>query len=267
MPQSFHSRLSSASRSVLLASLTMGALASCGPAPAPTGINDPKEAENREVHEANKAVDKFFVRPVSEGVSHVQPGPLRRGLSNFAKNLAVPNDIVNNILQLRLGKAVENTVRFAVNSTLGLGGLVDVSTAAGLPEQPTDFGETLHVWGFGEGNYVELPVLGPSTERDMFGRIGDLVLDPIWYVLPTGEALAAYGLVVVDDLNYRDRYKSTIDSILYESADSYAQARLLYLQNRRYTLGQTTSSDGANGFEDPYADDSFIDPYEDSNGN
>ena len=166
-----------------------------------------------------------------------------------------------------LQKAVENTVRFAVNSTLGLGGLVDVSTAAGLPEQPTDFGETLHVWGFGEGNYVELPVLGPSTERDMFGRIGDLVLDPIWYVLPTGEALAAYGLVVIDDLNYRDRYKSTIDSILYESADSYAQARLLYLQNRRYTLGQTTSSDGANGFEDPYADDSFIDPYEDSNGN
>lgn len=267
MPQSKYLRLPLDPRHLVLLSAALAGLASCGPASVPTGINDPREAENREVHEFNKSIDRALVRPVSVGVSDAQPGPLRQGLSNFASNLAVPNDIVNNVLQLRLGKAVENTVRFALNSTLGFGGLVDVASAAGVPEQPTDFGETLHVWGFGEGNYVELPVIGPSTERDMFGRIGDLVLDPIWYVLPTGEALAAYGLVVVDDLNYRDRYSATIDSVLYDSADSYAQARLLYLQNRRYTLGQAPSSDGADGFEDPYADDSFIDPYEDSNGN
>jgi phospholipid-binding lipoprotein MlaA len=238
--------------------LGLALLAACGPSPAPEGINDPLEENNRAMHQFNKAVDRGVVRPSAFTYGDTAPGPLRQGISNFADNLAVPGHVVNNILQGRPGKALENTGRFVVNTTLGVGGLFDPATGMGIEGDPTDFGETLHVWGAGEGNYVELPFIGPSTERDMIGKGVDIVLDPFWFILPTTEAYYALGIQVADALNDRDRYSATIDSILYESADSYAQARLLYLQNRRFELGQTTT-DGESG--------DFVDPYEDPYGN
>ena len=157
---------------------------------------------------------------------------------------------MNNILQLRLGKAVENTLRFAINSTIGIGGLFDPASAAQVYGKPTDFGETLHVWGVPEGNYVELPLLGPSTDRDALGKVVDIALDPLKLIFPDSGSLpliAKVGAKIAD----RGRYSETVDSILYDSADSYAQARLLYLQNRRFELGQAPSDES---FEDPYAE-------------
>lgn len=247
------------SKPARLAVLGLALLASaCGPAAVPSGITDPNEAHNREVHAFNRGVDRALLRPTANTYSNILPEPIEDGVSNFAQNLDAPGDVVNNVLQLRLGKAAENTLRFAINSTLGIGGLFDPATAMGVAGDPTDFGETLHVWGAPEGEYAEVPFIGPTTGRDTVGLIVDVALNPVRLALPNPESYYATGAKVASGLSNRARYGDTVDSILYESADSYAQTRLLYLQNRRFELGQT-SGDAATGFEDPYAD--FEDPY------
>lgn len=245
-----------------------GLLSACAATPDATGINDPFEPANRKVHAFNKGVDRALVGPASKGYGIV-PEPLKRAVGNVADTLDLPGDIANNLLQLRLADAGQNSLRLAMNLTFGLGGLFDISTEIGMPGKPTDFGETLHVWGVGEGPYMELPLAGPSTARDTVGMVADIALNPVRLALPTKEANAATIIKLFSRLGDRDRFSATVDSLLYESADSYAQARLLYLQNRRFQLGRTAggagSSDG--GFIDPYADgaseDAFIDPYED----
>jgi phospholipid-binding lipoprotein MlaA len=227
----------------------LAGLAACGPAPAPQGINDPYETENRATHAFNVAMDRNILKPLSAGMGS---GPVSTGIGNFADNLGTPGDVVNNVLQVRLGRATHNTLRFAINSTIGLGGIFDPATAMGVTEKKTDFGETLHVWGVEEGAYVELPLLGPSTQRDALGSVVDLALDPMNYLLPRPESYVGTMAKLAAKLGDRGRYSATVDSILYESADSYIQARLLYLQNRRYELGQTSGESAS--FEDPYED-------------
>ena len=246
-------------------------LAGCATPSGPDAINDPFEPANRKVHGFNKGVDRALVGPASKGVGIV-PEPVKRGISNLADTLSLPGDIANNLLQLRVADAGQNTLRLATNLTFGLAGLLDVSTELGLQGKPTDFGETLHVWGVGEGPYLELPLAGPSTVRDTVGMIVDTALDPVSQALPVREANAAAMIRLFSRLGDRDRFSTTVESILYDSADSYAQARLLYLQNRRFTLSRGKTGGGADaaddtGFIDPYADapsdDGFIDPYED----
>jgi len=235
-------------------------LAGCGGQTGPGGINDPYEPTNRKIHEFNKRVDSAFLSPASEGYG-VVPEPLKRAVGNVADTLDLPGDIANNLLQLRLADAGQNTLRLATNLTFGVAGLFDFSTAIGLQGKPTDFGETLHVWGVGEGPYMELPLAGPSTARDTAGSVVDIALNPVRLALPRKEANAATLLKFFSRLGDRDRFSETVESILYDSADSYAQARLLYLQNRRFELGQAEAA-GAGG-QAAAADDSFIDPYED----
>ncbi len=232
-------------------------LTACGPAPQATGINDPLEPMNRAVHGVNKGLDTVILRPGSEAYG-VVPGPVRQGVSNVADTLDLPGDMANHLLQGRLDKATTNFLRFGVNVVFGLAGTMDVATAAGMPRDKTDFGETLHVWGVGEGPYVELPGFGPSTARDAVGTVVDFAMNPVSRATSGNEAAAATAAKVLARLNDRKRYSNTVDSILYDSADSYAQARLLYLQNRRFELSRGVApADGA------AADDGFIDPYED----
>jgi phospholipid-binding lipoprotein MlaA len=238
--------------------LAAGLLSACGGTPGADGINDPFEPANRKVHAFNKGVDRVLVGPASKGYGIV-PEPAKRVVGNLAETLDLPGDIANNLLQLRLADAGQNTLRLATNLTFGIGGLFDFSTAIGLPAKPTDFGETMHVWGVGEGPYMELPLAGPSTLRDTVGMAVDIAFDPVRAILPTKEANAATLLKLFSRLGDRDRFSETVDSILYDSADSYAQARLLYLQNRRFELGQGRNAPG----EDGASDDGFIDPYED----
>ena len=231
--------------------LVMLSLAACGPAPAPSGINDPREAQNREVHELNKSIDRALVNPASNAYGEI-PGPLRQGVQNFAGNLDLPGDVVNGLLQGRPKNALDSTLRFVINSTVGLAGLFDPAKAIGISGKTTDFGETLHVWGFAEGAYGELPLIGPSTTRDTTGRIVDAALNPLRLLLPSKEASVATFASTASRLGDRYKFGNTVDSILYDSADSYAQERLLYLQNRRFELGQTTNEDEQ--FFDPYKD-------------
>ncbi|MGL4239323.1 MlaA family lipoprotein [Tabrizicola sp.] len=238
--------------------LAAGLLSACAGGPAPSGINDPFEPTNRQIHAFNKGVDRALVGPASKGFG-VVPEPAKRVVGNLADTLDLPGDIANNLLQFRLADAGQNTLRLGVNLTFGVGGLFDFSSALGLEGQPTDFGETLHVWGVGEGPYLELPLVGSSTTRDAVGMVVDVALDPVRNILPDDEATAATVIRILSRLGDRDRFSDTVDSILYESADSYAQARLLYLQNRRFELGQEAgATDGAGA-----SDDDFIDPYED----
>lgn len=250
-----------AGAAILAASLAAG-LAGCGPAPIESGINDPFEAHNRQVHSLNKRVDRALLGPGSQAYGTAVPEPVRQGVQNVASNLDMPRMVVNDILQGRVEDAVANSFRFAVNSTFGLAGLLDPATDMGLNARDTDFGETLHVWGLREGRYLELPLLGPSTERDAAGKVADFALNPLRYAAPTAERNAITGLSVFSRFGDRYRFSGTVESILYESADSYAQARVLYLQNRRFQLGGTEGT-GNDIYADPYSEaaDPYADPY------
>lgn len=221
---------------------------------APEGqINDPYEATNRRVHAFNVGLDQNVVRPLTaplrSGDEAKKPNVAMIALMNFGANLSLPGKVVNNVLQGRPEPAVKNTFRFLINSTLGFGGLADPASADfGLPEMDTDFGETLYVWGVPEGAYLELPVLGPSTERDAIGKVVDWVIDPLDRVLNKDQARLASGAKIGAKLAKRARFGGTVDSVLHDSADSYSQARLLYLMHRRHELGQEAET------IDPYAE-------------
>jgi phospholipid-binding lipoprotein MlaA len=231
---------------VLIAGVLAG-LAGCAAPPPGAEINDPYEQVNRQVHDFNIGVDRNFLRPAGQ-VAAAAPVFVTGPVVNFSNNVSLPGTVVNNVLQGDIGGTVTNTVRFLLNSTVGVLGLFDPAGAIGITEVKTDFGETLAVWGVGEGPYVELPLLGPSTARDALGQVVDFALDPLSQVglqqqIDYG-TYARIGEKIID----RGQFGDTLDSILYDSADSYAQARLIYLQNRRFELGEA-------------ATDAYIDPY------
>jgi phospholipid-binding lipoprotein MlaA len=233
-------------------------LTACGAAALPGEgvINDPSEDQNRAMFDFNVAVDRTIMRPVSVGAGTILPEPARRGVGNFASNLDQPRYVLNNLLQLRFEAALQNTWRFAINSTVGLGGLLDPASSLGLYEVDTNFGETLHVWGAPEGAYVVLPILGPSTSRDTVGIVVDRAMNPVRFFIPTPESYYLNAANIGSAVDTRYRFGATIDELYYESADGYAAARILYLSNRRFRLRGEAQDD----YFDPYTD-----AYEDPN--
>nr|WP_245770669.1 VacJ family lipoprotein [Roseovarius azorensis] len=230
---------------------------------APTqDIFDPYEQSNRDVHQFNRSLDRAFVRPVAKGYSAAIPDDIETVIGRVSQNLSLPSDIINNMLQLNMRGAIQDTARFVVNSTVGLGGTFDPASEMGMAAPTnTDFGETLHVWGAREGAYVELPVLGPSTERDTWGLAVDLFTNPLTYILDSPENLIGTAAGVASGLSNREKFSDTIDQILYESADSYAQSRSIYLQNRRFKLGGTSGSVYDDPYDTPAPSEVLEDPY------
>ncbi|WP_210529218.1 MlaA family lipoprotein [Rubellimicrobium arenae] len=233
--------------------LVLPILAGCTAAPPPTGINDPYEGFNRQVHALNKSMDRAVLRPLGRAAATAPEGSLQP-VVNFSNNAGLPGAVVNNLLQGDLGGAGTNTLRFVVNTTVGVLGLLDPAGAIGLKEAETDFGETLAVWGVPEGAYLELPAFGPSTERDAAGRVVDFVLDPLDRLgdVPGPVQDYAFPAKVGEQVVERGQLGDVMDDVLYNSADSYAQARLIYLQNRRYELGQTPSATDEDYYFNPY---------------
>jgi phospholipid-binding lipoprotein MlaA len=215
------------------------------------GIYDPYEKQNRQIHEFNKSIDKALVRPAALGYTSIIPDEIEDSVSNFSRNLSSPSIIVNSLLQGDLNGAGVGTFRFTMNSTIGFLGLFDpASIFFDIQEHDADFGETLYVWGVGEGAYLELPFLGPSNQRDTVGMLVDFFTNPLSYVgLDSPEKYFGAGSRVARGLSSRGRYSDAVDSILYESADSYSQARLMGTQNRRFELGD----ENANVEADPFA--------------
>ncbi|CUH78413.1 VacJ family lipoprotein [Tropicibacter naphthalenivorans] len=215
-----------------------GACSVPGPNEAPDGIWDPYEASNRKIHAFNTGVDEKLLRGSGQGLSNAVPQDVRIVVGNFVDTTSLPKTVVNQVLQGRLGDATKNTLRFSINATMGFAGIFDVAADLGLPQDETDFGETLAVWGVPEGAYMELPLYGPSTERDTAGTVVDFFTNPLDYVLTTPQKRFKTGAWIFDEVQDRGQYSDTVDSVLYESADSYAQLRLMYLQNRRFELGE-----------------------------
>ena len=235
----------------LMVAAACALVAGCAAPPPAQPHFDPDEAQNRQIHAFNRSIDQAVLRPASGAYGGAIPQPVRQGVANFAGNLDAPGDALNSLLQGRPGPAAENVLRFAINTTVGIGGLFDPARALGIEGRRTDFGETLHAWGVPEGAYQELPFLGPSTDRDTVGTMVDIAINPVRLLLPRREGNLATVARVGSRLGDRYQFGETFDSVLYESADSYAQARLLYLQNRRFALGQTAAEDD---FIDPYAE-------------
>lgn len=233
----------------LSACLVTALLAGCSVPDEPVEVHDPYEPANRIVHATNKAADTVFFRPLSQAYGVVVPSPVRRSLSNASANLSGPRNVVNDFLQGNAEDAGHNLMRFLVNSTVGVFGLFDPASGSfGLEARDTGFADTLAVWGAQEGAYLELLLFGPSTERDAFGQFVDILTNPLDAVVDEGPEVAA-ATTVPSVLNSRFELADTVDGILYESADSYAQLRLFYLESRRFQLSGQTSAENA---FDPY---------------
>jgi phospholipid-binding lipoprotein MlaA len=211
-------------------------VSACAGAPrdAALPISDPNEKANREVLAANQRI----LGPISEGVRAAVPGPVHDRLHDLNANLKEPRILVNNMLQLRFDAAARTTSRFVLNSTLGIGGLVDVAGRNGIAQQSGDFGQTLFVWGVSEGPYVVQPYLGPATLRDAVGSVVDMVANPVgWLVgmqvaLTTTQVAVTAGTTSVDAVDRLGQLKTAEDA----SIDFYSFVRSSYYQMRRAEL-------------------------------
>jgi len=215
-------------------------------------IFDPYERTNRAVHGVNKVIDRAIFRPASTGYVTIFPPSVVTSFTHFSQYLSLPGDIVNALLQGDLRTAGNATMRFLINTTvIGLG---DPATDFEIPPVDTDFGETLHVWGFKPGAYIELPLLGPSNTRDAVGIVVDLFTNPISMASnPPIDNLGLYA-EVLERMDSRGNFSDTVDSILHESADSYAQSRIIFTQNRRFELEGDNPDAYLDPYDDPYAE-------------
>jgi phospholipid-binding lipoprotein MlaA len=192
-------------------------------------INDPYEAANRKSLAVNQAVFGTIAR----GYDAVTPPPIRQGLSNVSANLREPRIFANEILQLRFGASAKTAGRFVVNSTFGIGGVFDVATSGNLPKQSGDFGQTLFVWGVGDGPYLFSPFLGASTARDTVGFVVDAAGSPVGWTL--GGAFgdpALFGLAGLGFVTQVDQFKQDKEG----SIDFYTFLRSSYYRSRRAQL-------------------------------
>lgn len=210
--------------------------------------NDPFEKINRRVHSFNLVLDRSILRPAALTYVSVVDQDIQNVVSNVSDNLSTPGDVANNILQGDLESAVKNSLKFVINSTIGLGGLAKPAEQFGINGKGGDFGQTLHVWGVPEGPFIVVPAFGPSTGRDVVGILGDLSLDPVGPLMSEQARVFSFGIRAADVLGKRGNYSTSLDSILYGSADSYEQMKIIYLQARRFELDGTQEDD----YFDPY---------------
>lgn len=197
---------------------------------SPYEPRDPLEKINRPIYDFNMKADKYVLRPVAKGYATVTPDPVQEGITNFFSNLFYPTVFINDFLQGKFAQGGRDLGRFLMNSTLGLAGFLDVATPNGLPKNNEDFGQTLGKWGVGEGWYLMLPILGPSTNRDLVGGVGDHWTQVMTYL---DNATFEDGLIVMaaDGINTRANLLDS-DSILEQQLDPYIFLRTAYLERR-----------------------------------
>ncbi len=216
--------------------------------------NDPLEPLNRTLFEINRGLDKVIFRPIAEVYRDVVPSGLRDGVHNAVNNLRTPNIFVNDMLQGEWKRGSESARRFTINSLAGAGGLVDVMAmdtdeGSGPVEfHNEDFGQTLAVWGVGEGPYLVLPILGPSSPRAVVGLVADFFLDPVSYIgNDATRARMSISRLLARGIDVRSRNIDTIDEIERSSIDFYAAVRSLYRQDRAAEI----SNGAAEAFPSP----------------
>lgn len=214
-------------------------------------ISDPFEGGNRVVMSVNEGIDKAVLEPVARGYRYVAPKPVRQSVRNFLRNLKSPVIMGNQLLQGDLEGFANATGRLVINTLLGVGGLFDVADMGGIPYESEDFGQTLAVWGVGNGPYVVIPLLGPSTVRDGTGMLVDSFADPVRiYMFSHDLEWLHYTRVGVGIIDTREEYLDIIDDLRRNSFDYYAAVRSAYYQ-RRQALVKDMDPSTASGPEIP----------------
>ena len=194
--------------------------------------NDPAEGVNRAIFKANLAADHAVMRPVAQAYTEHVPDVVQTGIHNIVQNLKEPAVALNDLLQGNVKHAWESAQRLAVNTTVGAAGMVDVAAKWGLPPHKADFGQTLAVWGVGEGPFVELPLLGPSNPRDAVGTVVDLALNPLNFVGGAPATIAGATTGGANFVDARAQHLQDLDALERNSLDYYAALRSVYRQHR-----------------------------------
>lgn len=231
-------------------------------------INDPIEPINRAVFEFNRGLDTMVLRPVATFYKAMTPPPLQVYVNNFLSNLKAPVILLNDVLQGESDRAADTFARFAINTTVGILGFGDPATDMGYARHGEDFGQTLGVWGAGEGPYLVLPVFGPSNPRDVVGKVVDVLTDPIWhYAQNVDREYIPNQRAVADAVNFRAVNLEEINDLQNTSLDYYAAVRSLYRQVRADEISNGTApmnnglpSMSKNGLPTLYSMDAMDDP-------
>ena len=205
-------------------------------------VKDCFEGVNRGIFAFNKALDDIIVEPIATGYRKL-PSPIRTGTSNVLSNLSLLSTIPNNVLQGDLGLAGKNTSRLLINSTLGILGLFDPASHIGLNNyEKEDYGQTLARWGVGEGCYIVLPVLGPSTARDTIASSANFFGGDAWYNVTVKNDTNYfkdsdyYTSKVTGGVDFRAKNYDSIENLEQNSLDFYASVKSLYLQDRQQKI-------------------------------
>ena len=212
-------------------------------------VPDPLEAFNRKIFWFNDKLDTYFLEPVATVYDSIIPDPAQRGVNNFFANLKTPVNFLSDVVQLEFGKAGIATVRFLVNTSAGIGGILDVAKEIGLERDNQDFGSALGHWGVGTGPYLVLPVIGPSSIRDGFGLIVDAVAHPTFYLsyvdMPNRTRnIIKFGARGLEVIQTRADLLEAIKTAKEGSVDYYTFVRSSYSQRRKAMIR------GELGFED-----------------
>jgi phospholipid-binding lipoprotein MlaA len=223
----------------LAASLALGACST--PSPESLAQNDPWEKTNRDIFDFDVKLDHAVARPIAQGYRAVVPEPAREGVHNFLTNLNSPVILANDVLQGDGDKAGDTLGRIVINSTVGIGGLIDVASKIGIPYHENDFGITAGKGGVAEGSYLVLPFAGPKPPRDLVGTVVDVAFDPLTYATFHGSdtwMVVRYGMGVLDS---RTAQLDTVETIERSSIDFYATTRNLYRQSRNAKINEGKS--------------------------
>ncbi len=213
-------------------------------------VADPIEGVNRGIFAFNNVVDNALLEPVAKGYRAAVPKPARTGIRNVLHNLKSPTIVANGLLQGNVTMAANDMTRFLANTLLGLGGLIDIAGAEGVRYHEEDFGQTLAVWGAGNGPYLVLPLYGPSTLRDTAGLAVDSYTDPLnLWLRNTDRDGGYYGRMAVSAVDKREELLDVLSDLKKNSVDYYAAVRSAYVQRRQSLIhGQTASEN--QGYED-----------------
>ena len=226
------------------------------PSFAETRPADPYEGYNRAVSRFNDQADRYIFAPVARGYRKVTPQPVRTGISNFFNNLRDVVSFGSNILRLDIKRASEDLVRVGINTTFGLGGLIDIAGAGGIPDNKNTLGDTFATWGWKNSNYFVMPVFGPSTVRDALGT-GITTVYPhknIVFHTPAGR----WGTTAVSAVNTREGLLDLTDGLDDAAIDKYSYTRDLYMKVRARQTGATL----AEGTEDNIDIDEWVESSE-----
>tara|TARA_B100001079_G_scaffold57669_1_gene48384 strand:- start:2003 stop:2719 length:717 start_codon:yes stop_codon:yes gene_type:complete len=205
-------------------------------------VNDPFENLNRKTFEFNEKMDEKIAKPIAQTYSQLPP-KIKKGVSNFFDNLEEVDTFVNQLLQGKPKESINDLTRFLINTTIGLGGFIDVASKMGLERHEEDFGQTLAVWGVGQGPYIMLPILGPSTLRDTLSRPVSSFLSVTFHMTETDVNIALKGM---DAIETREKLLD-VEALL--SGDKYAFVKDAYIQSIYYEI-----KDGVD-VEDDFIDD------------